>query len=772
MTPAPFGTAHDRAARHRLMHSRVCVSRASLVCAALHVSKRATSRAVLVAMSCAALVTGACSDPATTVVMTTVDEPPAYGTSPFPTDALRDGDHLSPLRGLDAIVVRHADIIAAHFASLDGFGLRPLVEIFVTGALDEASLPAHTASLADSAVVIDVDPSSPERGRVIAMDWHYDAERLVLQGAPTSGELLREGTRYAAFVTTAIKPLHRAGALDDLPTTGRWQTTAEALRELDAMHASGTIEYDIAGLTVFTTQHATAPLLAARSLVAQLPPSQLTFSDPAIIFSGTAALDRVIGIATRATDGPRAGLERWGNDNPTGIAHDHVGVIGTGEMTIARFRSDDAKTDLPDDETFADPPRVIAMDTIPVTFILPATPMPAAGYPIVIYGHGLGASRDQLLSFAEPLTSRGYAIVGIDMAGHGSRFDPTDLVANMGQQLMAFNGDGATRDGFGDTTGLVTQFDFFEGFLGVSAVRDSIRQSALDLGRVAQMIRRADLDLSALAGPGSANPKLDTRRIAYLGESFGTVVGSVFAAIEPDVDLYVLDVPGGGILDKLLPASAEIGSLAIPLIDNIYGPKQRVDRFNPLIGMMQAVIDGADPLTYAPHVLRDRFTIDGTALGPRSVVCIEVVGDQVLSNQGTDALARGLGLDVLAPNLAPPDGLVSIESPVAGNRDGQTAILVQYAPATHGGNWSSEQGTLRYVPGFPFDGDNPFPRLPAPIKITNPIYDTHTQVAEILDSHHAGEAPRVRSTRAPVADFDDDGTPDASDPAPYDPAQR
>lgn len=721
------------------------------------------------------LLLGACSDPATTVVMTTADEPPAYGSSPFPTDALRDGDHLAVLRGLDAIVDRHADIIAAHFASLDGFGLRPLVEIFVTGALDEASIPEHTASLSDAAVVIDVDPSSPERGRIIAMDWHYDADRLVLQGAPTSGELLREGTRYAAFVTTAIKPLHRAGALDDLPASGRWATTRDALRELDTMRAAqdaGGSDDDIAGLTVFTTQHATAPLLAARSQIEALPPSPLTFSEPAIIFSGTAALDRVIGVATRASDGPRAGLERWGNDNPTGIAHEHVGVIGTGQMTIARFRADDSKTDLPDDETFANPPSIVAMDTIPVTFILPATPMPAGGYPIVIYGHGLGASRDQLLSFAEPLTSRGYAIVGIDMAGHGSRFDATDNLANMGQQLMSFSGDATMRDGFGDTTGLVTQFDFFEGFLGVSAVRDSIRQSALDLGRVAQMIRQPNLDLSALAGPGSANPKLDTRRIAYLGESFGTVVGGVFAAIEPSVDLYVLDVPGGGILDKLLPASAEIGSLAIPLIDSIYGPKQRVDRFNPLIGLMQAVIDGADPLTYAPHVLRDRFTINGSPLGPRSIVCLEVVGDQVLSNQGTDALARGLGLDVLAPNLAPPDGLVSIESPAAGNRDGQTAVLVQYAPATHGGNWSSEHGVLRYLPGFPYAGDNPFPRLPAPITISNPIYDTHAQVAEILDSHHAGEAPRVRSTRAPIADFDDDGTPDATDPAPYDPAQR
>jgi hypothetical protein len=40
-----------------------------------------------------------------------------------------------------------------------------------------------------------------------------------------------------------------------------------------------------------------------------------------------------------------------------------------------------------------------------------AAPPPAAGYPVVLYGHGLGAGRDQLLSFAEPLTAAGYALV-------------------------------------------------------------------------------------------------------------------------------------------------------------------------------------------------------------------------------------------------------------------------------------------------------------------------------------------------------------------------
>ena len=768
-------------------------------------NRRAVVRAVLAwsalaAGAAAALGAGACSSrEGVTIVMRATAAAPAYGTTPFPTDALRDGDHLAAIDGLAPTVGHHADLVVAHVAALDGFGLRPLVEMFVDGELDPASIPDSTASLADAAAVVDVDPASTEQGRVIAMDWHYDAGRGVLEGSPSSGEVLREGTRYAAIVTTAIhdahgEPIARASELDGLLSSApaRWQTTADALRALDATlrdvdasasagASTGRKPRQIAGIAVFTTQHATAPLVAARATMDDrtiVPAPKLAFADPAIIFSGTAALDRLLGQATRATDGPRTGLERWGEDNPTGIAHDHVGVIGTGQITVARFRGNDVGTNGPEDKTFqidsaTGVPALVAIDTIPITFVLPATPMPPAGYPVVIYGHGLGASRDALEAFAEPLTSLGYAVVGIDMFNHGSRFDPTDNGNNLAGRVPQFTGDPALRDGFGDNTGLPSTFHFFEGFLNVSAVRDAIRQSALDLSRVVELLRDPTIDLAPLAGPGSATPKLDTSHIAYLGESFGTVVGTLFAAIDPDIDLYVLDVPGGGILDTLLPRSAEIGALALPIISSIYDPATPLDRWNPLIGLTQAVIDGGDPLSYANHVLADRFTIGTHTLGPRSVVCLEVVGDQVLPNAGTDALARELGLAVLTPDLAPASGLAEIASPAAGNRDGQTAVVVQYSPATHGANWSSETGVLHYLPGFPQPGDDPFPQLPdGPITIHQPIYQTYEQVGEILASHAAGEAPRVRMTAAPIADFDDDGWPDANDAFPYDPTRH
>jgi alpha-beta hydrolase superfamily lysophospholipase len=687
---------------------------------------------------------------------------PAYGDAPFPTDAVRDGDRLGRIAGLERMATRKLDLIVEHVAALDGFGVRPLIEFFADGDL-VAEIPATTSTLADPLGLVDVDPASPELGRIVAMDWRYFADRRVLAGSPQSGQVLREGTRYATFATTALT--HRNNALNTLASHARWQTTADALAELDAV-----VEGEIAAIATFTTQRASAPLIAARDHMATLPPPELACTDPSIIFTGTPALDAILGVATRATDGPRAGLERWGNDNPTGIAHDHVGTIATCTFTIARYRRGDTGTDLPDDETFEvidGVPQLVAIEPIPVTFILPAAPAPAGGYPVIVYGHGLGASRDQLLSFAEPLTSQGYALVGIDMAGHGSRYDSADRVSNMANQLAEFSGRIGGADGFGDSTGPQTQFEFFEAFQNVAAVRDSIRQSALDISRLVQLVRRPDLELSALG-----TVKLDARRVVYMAESFGTVVGTLLAAIEPDVDLYVLDVPGGGILDLILPSSPEIAQLAVPLIETIYNPHAPLDRWNPLIGLMQAAIDGGDPLTYAPHVLRDRFTIAGAQLGPRHVIAIEVLGDQVLPNVGTEALARELGLAVLEPHLELPDGLASIPAPAAGNLGGQTAVLVQYSPATHGANWSAERGTLRFVPGFPFEGEERFPRLPADITIANPIYETLEQVFEIVTSHRANGVPQVKLTKAPTRDFDGDGVSDDVDAQPLDPTMH
>jgi hypothetical protein len=112
-----------------------------------------------------------------------------------------------------------------------------------------------------------------------------------------------------------------------------------------------------------------------------------------------------------------------------------------------------------------------------------------------------------------------------------------------------------------------------------------------------------------------------------------------------------------------------------------------------------------------------------------------------------------------------------IESPAIANVNNQTAVLVQYSPATHGYNWSALHGDRTYVPGYPFDGDDPFPKLPSPITIDEPIYETLDQVTTALATYFAGQSPKVKTTEIPIADFDGDGRPDATDPDPLDPTK-
>jgi pimeloyl-ACP methyl ester carboxylesterase len=402
--------------------------------------------------------------------------------------------------------------------------------------------------------------------------------------------------------------------------------------------------------------------------------------------------------------------------------------------------------------------------------ILPKTTMPADGFPVIVFGHGLGGSRRDMLNLAEPLCAQGYALVGIDMWHHGLRLSTTDAGNNLGNK-PDFTGDRTIRDGFADDADSIAYVDFFESFMNLSAIRDSIRQSTLDISRVAMLIQTNPSLLDLRAPFGATTPKFDKTRVAYLGQSFGTLVGTDLAAIEPSIGLYVLNVPGGGMLDHIFPASAKIGELAVPLAEQLYRTQGTLDRFHPLVGSMQAIFDGADSLTFARHVLKDRFMIENEYLDKRHVVLIEAMGDEIMPNRATEALARAFGAQILKPNVQVPSGMLQIESPGAGNVNDQTAILVQYEPATHGYNWSAESGELEYQPGYPFVGDVPYPKLPAPIKIKEPIYETLEQVNEVLATYFAHQAPRVRSTLAPVADFDGDGNPDASDPNPYDPTK-
>lgn len=687
---------------------------------------------------------------------------PGFTDVPFPTDLWRAEDgQLTRIPDLSALFDGEADTVAAQLGALDGFGTRSQVQFPITGPLDGATLPALTDSLDDALVVINLDTNSMRYGEAVPYEWHYDSDDETIRGAPVPGEVLESGATYGAVVTNDIvaadgAELSAAPELKVLRSSDPPQNllrTAEGLSQLDAMPE---LDGRITGVTVFRVQDAFGPLLRVRAMLEDselVPAPNIEFAEEETIFLGADALDALLGDATRAEEGPRAGKERWGHGNPTGLAHDHVGVVATGTIHLPRFRRESTGTLDAADGTFeldsSKTPRLQSMMDIPITVALPAAPPPESGYPVVLFGHGLGSSRHAVMSFAEPLTSKGIAVFAIDFDGHGSRFNDRDRRNNTAETTPDFQGDSTIRDGFGDVTGLMTVFDFLGALRNFSRARDGIRQSVLDISSVTIALRSGSYDLAPLV-QGGIVPTLDTTKIAYMGESFGTLVGGVLAAIEPDIELYIFDVPAAGIIDLAIVNSPALASLLLPLTYSIFGWVELPKRTDAEISILQAMVDAADPLTFAPHVLRERLSVAGQTLGPRHVVALEVLGDESIHNIATDSLARAMGLELLVPFAVETSGLTTVDSPATANVDGQTGVIVQYGPAAHGENWSSERGRKSFVPGFPHLGEDPFPRLEEPLRLENPLYETLDQVLEVLLGHQAGEAPSVRSTIVPV----------------------
>jgi pimeloyl-ACP methyl ester carboxylesterase len=696
-------------------------------------------------------------------------EPPAYGEIPFPSDVYQDEKgRIVEIPDLFAIAPLNTGLVAAHVSALDGFSVRPVMEVFIQGRLDEEAVARAGRDQGGALFLMDVDPKSASRGTVIPTEWRIDASRSRVVGTPLKGAVLQDGTRYAVVVTSALRDaggtsLKRPPAFSRLVDLEKWEVPKKWRPQKDTMDALWQMGLgdDVILAVSFTTQRATHKLVATKRMQEELAAPTLSFPEPAFVYADAARLDALFGNAQRE-DG---GEERWGWANPTGMAHDHVAALGTGVMTAPFYLSENDGSFLPHAGTFfveggAAAKPVDAAAPLPITFVLPRGEMPTRGFPVVIFGHGLSASRHQIMAVAEPLTRAGYAVVAIDAAGHGSRHKDKDEHNNLAARLSAFSGVDDGPDGFGDVVGLSTTFSVLQEFRNLSAVRDTFIQSVLDVSSVARLLSDPHLDLSPLMVEGGPLPRLDPQRIVYMGESFGGVVGAMLAAIENRVSLYVLNVPGGGILDLALLGSPVMRPLVVPWVSSLYGIDTRLDRFDPIIGLGQAMLDAADPLSFAPHVFQNRFAVDGKdPLGPRHLVMIEVIGDEVLPNRSTHALARALGMPLLTPHLIDVDGLSTVEAPVQGNVQGQTAALIQSAPATHGSNWISDRGERRFFP-FTESDDEDYEVLEESVWIENPMRETWAQLIPLLDSHGESGAPILGPGKAPVADFDDDGVPD------------
>lgn len=265
--------------------------------------------------------------------------------------------------------------------------------------------------------------------------------------------------------------------------------------------------------------------------------------------------------------------------------------------------------------------------TVPVLMSVPnAIPKPVGGWPVVIFVHGLGGNRTNMLPIAESYASAGFAVIAIDQPLHG--IPPTDSAAALripGVPERTFDVDyinNTTRvppaDGVVDPSGA--------NFIQVSSPatsRDNLRQSAIDQLTLAKALPTA-------VAVGNTGPLFDGARIHLSGLSLGGITGTNVASLPSSIQTFALSVPGGGIAQLLLD-SATFGPSISAGVASQLGLNTLLYRV-----FFRDAQTGADPGDPWNHV--------ALAVANKPVLFQKVIGDTVVPNSATDRLLRTAGL--------------------------------------------------------------------------------------------------------------------------------
>lgn len=689
---------------------------------------------------------------------------PGFLDVPFPSDAyMASGRFVASLPGLERTFKNNASVLAAQLALTSGWSrIAPALFLVDDAALpktdsgedagagiDRMTLPAdEDACKADgsSVFLIDLDASDPAAARVACRASTLDerdreSTRFYVAIGPARGVVLAEGHHYAAVMTSRIKTESGAsvGASADFTTTAVKKQGAlasiygaaydKAMSVLGAALAADKAK--IVALAPYTTQTVTAELYAVRDAMEAAPAPTLSWDAASVLpmtnakFAAksagvlpagfTASLDDWLGVVAAGAKLPD------GSDDPDDSlpvrAHDKLAAVGTAVFSAPNYlRVRPGKYEDLEHATFARDGAgvpVVAPEAptskIWVTIAVPTTPMPPGGYPAVIVQHGLNGSRDYLLAHANHIASKGWVAVAIDSVTFGARGADPNFHADATSDYA--NAPGATYKGGDGINDLYKgerggSFDFFGSLKNLLALRDQLRQAALDTVSLVKVLR-SNPDLSALAtGPAPAPaPKIDPAHIAYVGDSLGAIEGALAAALEPNVNAWTFNVGGGGVISEAAAHGPVINSnLALAGTVNFGFGATLYTEAHPVVVLAQTLIEAGDPIAFADRLVTKPAPLAGAPTKARNILQISVVFDALVANEANEALARAAGYGLASPNVGLNSGVADlatltpyrgggIKLPIlpeaaGGYHDvpvaGSTAILIQAAPAQHG----------------------------------------------------------------------------------------
>lgn len=649
---------------------------------------------------------------------------------PFPCDLFRDEHgkvHLNSMpRNGGRPSAAFAGMLQEAVNSLDGFGLTTGVFLSVAKDLDRSSLPPSTtqpgqddrvllfqlgrdfASVPTSVFYADKDKDRDNGGRLVvhpALGW-------VLKEKTTFALIIKRGLRTAAQEDLVIAPeLAKAlsGCGDDRANK-LFAPLADWMRE----QRIGL--NDVIAATVFTTQSATADLTTIyRDAVLSPPQAELVFSFP----NAKTPLADVAGSAQ--------GL-RW---------------LIQGKFIGKRYQSA-TKEDLgmiEHDEQ--DRPRVKGSEEIMFSVLLPD--LPAYGeIPLIIFQHGAGGGRSSVFELSDMFLPAGFAMACIDMPYFGSRaVKARDTTANLtGQPIPDGFGDAqSTLSGLLMFLGIGEEYEDNVGELHPFIIRDSFRQAAADLTQFLTLLTKGDLSMIHRLDPSLASLSFDENNIYYVAQSFGSVIGTVFAGLESRLKGAVLNVGGIGMVFPTIFDSYDLhGFFGSILYDKIGLDYLKLDysfdppESEPWTNLFQMAIEAGDAAAYARYIASE---VPSTKNRGTNLLIQFAYNDQVMPNRASEAQAKAAGIPYVKTNGQEPKlryvpGRV-LDGGAKDNLNGLTAAASQFHPAGHN-MLTSSSDDVSVEEDFP-----PFKPLPGgKQKVTNPVEKVQQQALQFFATCRAG----------------------------------
>jgi hypothetical protein len=350
-------------------------------------------------------------------------------------------------------------------------------------------------------------------------------------------------------------------------------------------------------------------------------------------------------------------------------------------------------------------PEVRQAKAIPLLVITPNNiAKPPGGWPVIVFQHGITRDRTDALALAQTFTGAGWAIAAVDLPLHGVTNTALPFYQPPNEQTfnldLVVNATGASGpDSLIDSTGT-----HFINLTFPLASRDNVRQGVVNLLALTRALPALDIDGDTIAD-------IDPARIAFVGQSLGSIVGTTFGAVLPiPADLppgvptvnplrmptMVMSVPGGG-LAELLRDSPTFG----PRINaglQTQGLLPGTTLYAQFMRDVQAVIDAGDPLNFVTQTATRRSIYFQQMVGGGAVL-----PDQVIPNSATQRLITAITNNGLAGGLpfprAVPGGPVSGDGYVNFILGDHGSLLNPAASAPATGEMQAE--TLVYTAGAP-----------------------------------------------------------------------